>query len=126
MNFLIKIEEAINNFILRLLENLKAMTPDFIFEFIAFLLHLPSLFLKKIKSYTPKLRIMGLKFLGYLFHYTTIIRGYIISLLMYLRSDEFKKADKTTLLLTPVRYSKNHLPGWLAIQWSRFKIPRLV
>ncbi|MBC7538115.1 MAG: hypothetical protein H7281_04800 [Bacteriovorax sp.] len=108
MNFLIKIEEAINRFIESLLENLKAVTPDFLFQFIAFVVHLPALIKSKIQIYKPKIRLLGLKFIGYTEHYTTMIRGTLMSVLMYLRSEEFKKADKTTLLLKPIRYVKFH------------------
>lgn len=106
MNFLIKIEEAINKMILRLLEHLKVLTPQFVFEFVAFLVHIPSLLKKKYKSYQPKIRIMGLKFVGYTEHYTTMLRGNLTGVLIYLRSEEFKKADKLTLLFVPVKYAK--------------------
>lgn len=106
MNFLIKIEEAINKMILRLLENLKVLTPQFVFEFVAFLVHIPTLLKKKFKSYQPKIRIMGLKFVGYTEHYTTMLRGNLTGVLIYLRSEEFKKADKLTLLFVPVKYAK--------------------
>lgn len=109
MNFLIKIEEAINRFIERLLEKLEAVTPDFVFQFIAFLIHFPAACKKKIqKIYIPKIRIWGLKFVGYSEHYTTMIRGSLMSFMMYLRSDEFKNADRTTRLLIPVRYVKHN------------------
>ena len=49
MNFLIKIEEAINNLIIHLFEKLKAMAPHFIFVWISFFTHLPATILKKIK-----------------------------------------------------------------------------
>jgi flagellar basal body-associated protein FliL len=108
VNFLIKIEEAINRFIEQILEKLKTVTPDFLFQLIVFLAHLPAAIKKKIKIYKPKLHILGLKFVGYSAHYTTMARGYLMSFLMYLRSEEFKKADKTTLLLKPIRYAKSH------------------
>lgn len=108
MNFLIKIEEAINHFIVVLLAKLKEMTPDFIFQSIAFLAHLPYALKKKAQVYNPKIRLFCLKLIGYTEHYTTAIRGHLISVSMYLRSDEFKKADKITLILTPFRYIRFH------------------
>lgn len=106
MNFLIKIEDAINRIIEKLLEKLEANTPAFVFEFVHFLKHLPETIKKISHSYTSKFRIIGLKCIGYTEHYTTMIRGYIISLNMYLRSEEFKKADKSKLILAPFRYAK--------------------
>jgi hypothetical protein len=105
---LIKIEEAINKIIIRLLEKLKAVTPQFVFDYIHFMAHLPQFFAAKQKVYQPKIRIMRLKFIGYTEHYTTIFRGTITSVMIYLRSDEFKKADKFTLLLMPIKYAKAH------------------
>lgn len=108
MKFLIKIEEAINQNIERILETLKKLTPGIFFEFIHFILHLPALLKKIILSYLPSIRLFFLKFVGYVQHYITTIRGYFISVLMYLRSDEFKKANKKELLLNPIRYLKFH------------------
>jgi hypothetical protein len=106
VNFLIKIEEAINRFIEKLLNHIKELTPPFVFSFLHFIKNLPQLILKKANSYIPKMRIMGLKFIGYTEHYTTMIRGTIMSFMMYLRSEEFKSADKGKLLLKPLQYAK--------------------
>lgn len=108
MNFLIKIEEAINQMILKLLVKLKANTPQFVFDLIAFLVHLPALIKARYKKLQPKVRIMGLKFIGYTEHYTTMIRGNLTAVMIYMRSDEYKKADKFTLLLIPFKYAKTH------------------
>ena len=108
MNFLIKIEEAINRFIESFSTKLISLIPDFIFIFINFLKHLPGLILQKIQNLKPKVRLFFLKFIGYTEHYTTIIRGHLISVSIYLRSDEFKKADKVDLLLKPVRFAKEN------------------
>lgn len=108
MNFLIKIEDAINRFIEKLLEKLEAITPAFVFQWILFLKNIPQLLKKKIPVYKQKLHIMGLKFIGYTEHYTTMIRGQLMSVIMYLRSEEFKKANKFTLLLIPFKYTKVH------------------
>lgn len=108
MNFLIKIEEAINGLILMLLGKLKALVPHFIFDFLSFLKHLPHFFKEKIQIYKPKLRIIGLKFVGYLQHYITGIRGYFMVVIMYLRSEEFKKANKKELFLKPFKFTKTN------------------
>lgn len=108
MNFLVKIEEAINVVIIRLLEKLKALTPQLVFDLIAFITQLPLFFKKKYSHYLPKLRLLGLKFVGYTEHYTTMFRGNLTSAMIYLRSEEFKKADKFTLLLLPIKYIKSY------------------
>ena len=108
MNFLVKIEEAINRLIESILNKLFKLIPDFIFQFITFLKHLPSILKNKYQLYQPKVRVLYLKFIGYIQHYTTIIRGYFISLSIYLRSEEFKKIDKVTLLKMPIKYIKNN------------------
>ena len=108
MNFLIKIEEAINSLISRFLENLKAMIPDFVFFLLSFLRHFPSFLKNKIQLYYPKLRVFVFKILSFATFFITFFRGYFITVLMYFRSDEFKNADKKTLILKPFKYSKNH------------------
>lgn len=116
MKFLIKIEEAINNLLEQLLEKLKAVTPEFVFTIISFITHLPAIIKSQIQKSTPKVRIFFLKLIGYTEHYTTMVRGYFITLLMYLRSEEFKKADKTTLILMPFRYAKaNPVKAFIAV-----------
>ncbi len=109
MNFLIKIEEAINSFIEKVLGKLKGLVPEMIFYYLEMLKHFPAAAKKKYKTkYLPKMRVTMLKFIGYTQHYTTLVRGHLMSVIMYLRSDEFKKANKKDLLLKPVRYAKFH------------------
>ncbi|MDO9182568.1 MAG: hypothetical protein Q7U04_09175 [Bacteriovorax sp.] len=108
MNFLIKIEEAINRFIEGLLVKLKDMVPHFIFEFIAVILHLPATLKAIIQNQLPKLKNFFGELLSFFTQYTTMIRGHLVNILIYLRSEEFKKADKKSLLLTPFRFSKAH------------------
>lgn len=115
MNFLIKIEEAINQMIIRLLEKLKAKVPPFVFEWINFIVHLPHLLKEKSKVHLSKLRIIGLKFIGYFEHYVTMFRGKVTSVMIYFRSEEFKKADKFSLLQIPLKYCKAH--PIIAISW---------
>lgn len=106
MNFLIKIEDAINQLILKLLVKLKAITPQFVFDWIAFIIHLPQFLKKMWLKFQPRLRLFGLKFVGYSEHYVTIVRGKFTGILIYLRSDEYKKADKFTLFMIPVKYTR--------------------
>ncbi len=106
MNFLIKIEEAINRLIEKLLESLKGIIPDFLFEAIKFLTQIPKILVSKIAKLKPKISIFYLKTIGYFLHYTTIIRGHIITFVMYLRSEEFKNADKKSLMTKPFKYAK--------------------
>lgn len=108
MNFLIKIEEAINQMLVRLLEKLKANIPPFVFVWINFIAHLPILLKEKYKTQHSKLRIIGLKFVGYTEHYTTMFRGKLTSVMIYFRSEEFKKADKFALVQLPFKYCKAH------------------
>ncbi len=115
VKFLIKIEDAINRFIEILLIKLEASTPEFVFLFMAYLAHLPANIKQKVQNYIPKLRIQGLKVIGYSQHYVTIIRGYLMSGVMYLRSEEFKKADKKELMLGPFRFIKFHPAKALSI-----------
>ena len=108
MNFLIKIEEAINHFIELVLNKLKALTPSFIFSILHFVKSSPQL-IKTIYTKTqPKIKIFFLKCIGFIQHFITIFRGRLMAGVIYLRSEEFKKADKKTLLLAPIRFSKLH------------------
>jgi len=107
VNFLIKLEEAINNFLEKLIEKLKAVTPPFVFVFLLALKHSPQTVKTKwTKIYQPKLRITMLKLVGYTEHYTTMVRGHFTAVLIYLRSEEFKKADKKQLMMKPLVYAK--------------------
>jgi len=108
VKFLIKIEDTINQFIEKYFNKLKEITPGFIFSLIAWIKHFPEHLKTKIKSYLPKIRLLGLKTVGYIDHYITMVRGYIISVIMYLRSDEFKQKDKFSLLVIPIKYIKQH------------------
>lgn len=107
MNFLIKIEEAINQFLEKLFEKFKAVLPPFVFTFLLALKHLPqTLKTKWTKQYQPKMRITMLKIVGYTEHYTTMVRGHLTAVLIYLRSEEFKKADKKQMMLKPLHYAR--------------------
>lgn len=106
MKFLIKIEEAIDSFILSFIEKMKKATPHFIFDAIDWVKHTPDLAKKKSKIYAPKVRILFLKVVGYSQHYVTLIRGHIVGVLIYVRSEEFKKRDKKEMVIAPLRKFK--------------------
>lgn len=106
MKFLIKIEEAIDQLILKFIEKMKGLTPSFIFQSIDWIKHSPALISKKAKSYSPKIRVFFLKVVGYSQHYTTMIRGHIVGVLIYLRSEEFKKRNKVEMVIAPLKKFK--------------------
>lgn len=102
MKFLIKIEDAINNLILGIAEKLQKAVPGPVYAALAAIKNTPSFLLKKVKTYSPKLRILFLKTIGYFEHYSTMVRGHIVGLQIYLRSEEFKQRDKKELILAPL------------------------
>lgn len=106
MNFLIKIEEALDKLILTLAEKLKAITPAFVFNIVHWLIGLPANLKKNLQRIGPKLRIYKLKFIGYSQHYMTMLTGHFVGYLIYLRSEEFKKKDKKEMILAPLRKFK--------------------
>ena len=106
MKFLIKIEEAIDKLILNFIEKMKDLTPQSVFDKIEWIKHAPGLIKKKIKDYQPKVRICFLKVIGYSQHYTTIIKGQFVGVMIYLKSDEFKNQNKFELLFAPLKKFK--------------------
>jgi hypothetical protein len=106
LNFLIKIEEALDKIILAILAQIKGWTPEPFYMVYDWFLSIP-IHLKKTKEkWIPKLRIHYLKLLGYTEHYTTMIRGHFVGLLIYLRSEEFKNKDKKEMVIAPLRKFK--------------------
>ncbi|MBC7430334.1 MAG: hypothetical protein H7336_17100 [Bacteriovorax sp.] len=106
MKFLIKIEEAVDNTIISLIEKMKHVTPHSVFAAIDWVKHTPQLAKKKYKVIQPKVRILFLKTIGYSQHYLTIVRGYLIAVNIYFKSEEFKKANKVDLALAPIKKFK--------------------
>lgn len=106
MKFLIKIEEAIDKLILNFIEKMKSVTPQSVFDKIEWLKHSPQLFQKKIKDYQPKVRVFFLKIIGYSQHYTTIVKGQFVGVMIYLKSDEFKNRNKLEMVTTPLKKFK--------------------
>ena len=106
LNFLLKIEEALDKLILSLVGKFKALTPSFVFALYHWFLDLPSLIKKQFKTLQPKLRVKWLKFIGYTEHYTNMVRGHFVGTLIYLRSDEFKKKNKWEMVFGPLRKFK--------------------
>ena len=106
MKFLIKIEEAIDSLILSFVEKMKKATPHFVFKSLDWIKHTPDHIKHLLKTYQPKLKIMMLKTIGYTQHYTTMVSGVFIGALIYLKSEEFKKADKVEMVIAPLRKFK--------------------
>lgn len=106
MKFLIKIEEAIDNLILNFIEKMKHATPHFVYDTIDWLKHSPDLVKKKIKVYQPKIRVFFLKIIGYTQHYTTMIKGHFVGVMIYLKSDEFKSRNKVEMVTAPLKKFK--------------------
>ena len=107
MKFLIKIEEAIDAAIIKLFERIKGLVPSFVFSQIEKFKNLPhTLKTTWTKNLQPKLKIRFLKAIGYFEHYTTLVRGHIVNIQIYLRSEEFKNKDKVEMVLTPLKKFK--------------------
>lgn len=107
MNFLIKIETAINELILKLIEKLKGLLPHFIFAIIPAIHHYIAHIKHKIHEKLPELKIMLFKAIGYIKHYLLIIQGHFTAFFIFLRSEEFKK-NKFNYLKAPFKYCKEH------------------
>jgi flagellar basal body-associated protein FliL len=108
LKFLENIIDKINDKILLLFEKIKGMTPQFFFDGIDWIKHLPQLLAKQKKVLIPKLTIYKLKMIGYTQHYIQLIQGNITSVLIYIRSEEFKKDKKKALVTNPINYIKNN------------------
>ena len=106
LKFLIKIEEAIDNAIMGLLEKMKHATPHSFFAALDWIKHTPELAKKKHKVLKMKFRIFYLKFIGYGQHYLTMMTGSIIAINIYFKSDEFKNANKVEMVLAPIKKFK--------------------
>lgn len=106
MKFLIKIEEAVDNLILNFIEKMKHATPHSFYAAVDWVKHSPQLVKKQIKIYQPKVRVFFLKFIGYGQHYTTIIKGQFVGVMIYLKSDEFKQRNKLEMALSPIKKFK--------------------
>jgi hypothetical protein len=107
LKFLIKIEEAIDAAIIKLLDKIKSLIPTGVFAYVEKIKTLPQT-LKTLwtKSLQPKLKIRLLKTIGYFEHYTTLVRGHIVNVQIYLRSEEFKKKNKVEMILSPLKKFK--------------------
>lgn len=106
MKFLIKIEDAINQFIVNFYEKLKSLIPESIKETWSKILHTPESLKTIVSKQVPKLKIYKLKIIGYTEHYITLVRGSFVGILIYFRSDEFKNRDKVEMLIAPLRKFK--------------------
>lgn len=113
MKFLEKIEDAINNLLMFVFNKLTGLIPFFVYDFFGFLKRLPFLIIATLKEkIIPKLKLSAIKLVGYFQHYLHSFFGIFGGVFSYLRSDEFKQANKVDLLLIPVRFAKGH--PWIA------------
>jgi len=108
LKFLEKFEDLINEKILNLLEWSKTNAPNSLIKAIHFIKDFPKEIKKLSSKIQPKIRVYKLKTIGYLQHYTTLIRGQITALFIYMRSPEFKNNKKEVLLVKPLNYIKFH------------------
>lgn len=116
MKFLIKIEEVIDALILKFIEKMKHATPHFVYATKDWITHSPQLLKSKISHYWPKIRLVLVKSVGYFQHYFTMFRGHIVGFLIYLKSDEFKAANKVELITAPIRkFKTNPLKAFTAL-----------
>lgn len=106
LKFLIKLEDAANQFILKCIKKINSFIPEFVFVFFSTLKNLPFFFKKKIHLLEPKINIFIRKTIGYFQHYTTLLGGHFIGLIIYLKSEEFKKRNKIEMCLVPIRKFK--------------------
>ncbi len=109
VNFLIKIEDAINRFLIFVFNKLVGFTPDIFFDLLTFLKTLPLRIIALFKNHiNPRLRLIKLKCIGYFEHYLTILRGKFTAFFIYLQSEEFKSIRKRDLILKPLRFTRSH------------------
>jgi len=106
LKFLVKIEEAVDNLILTFIEKMKHATPHFVFDTIEWFKHSPQLAKKIVKIYQPKVRVFFLKIIGYSEHYTTMIKGHFVGVMIYLKSEEFKSRNKVEMVTAPLKKFK--------------------
>lgn len=108
MKFLEKLIDFINDLILKIWDKFYSLIPHFVFELALKAKHLPHATKNYITQFVQKLKLIGLKTVGYIQHYLMILRGHFTALLIYLRSDEFKKDKKKALITNPINYTKAH------------------
>lgn len=107
MNFLVKIEEAVNKFLLMIAEKFKALLPHFLFEIVPAIKKIIPFIIHWFHNYLPKVKILLLKTVGYGKHYITSGIGLIKDAIKYLRSDEFKH-NKAVVIKQPFLFCAKH------------------
>lgn len=115
MKFLIKIEEAINQFIIRFLNKLIVLTPHFFFDWASGLSDIRHYFKDAIHLFNSKLNIVIHNFKAFLKKLVITVRSKITSLIIYLRSEDFKKTNKIEILLIPYKYTKANPSNILSV-----------
>jgi hypothetical protein len=106
LKFLIKIEEMFDALILKFMDIMKKAVPHFVFNFIEWLKHLPHTLKHKIAHYLPLVKAFFAEIAGFFTRYLTMIKGNVVAVSIFLKSDEFKKANKVELALTPIKKFK--------------------
>jgi hypothetical protein len=107
LNFLIKLEDAINKILLIIWERIKALLPHFLFEIIPAIQHFFHNIPHLIKENLPKLKIKLFIFIGHIKQTFSVAIGYFTAFSIFLRTEEFKK-NKFTLIIKPYQYCKKH------------------
>lgn len=108
MKFLEKIIESINVSIESLIQKLLSLVPGFIFQFIEKVKHFPAVLKHFISVAKPKLTAFFKSIADFFLQYITIARGQFTGAIIYLRSEEFKQAKKSELILNQITYIKNN------------------
>ena len=121
MKFLIKIEEAIDRIILNFIKKMKHATPQSFYTALSDFKKSPLLLKDKFKTSQHKIQIFFLKFIGYIQHYTTMFKGHFVGMMIYLKSDEFKKRNKFEMILSPIKkINTNPLPILIILFFTVF------
>ena len=108
MKFLIKIEDAINQIIVTLLKKLIGLIPHFFFDWTNTLKHIPHHLKDKIHLWWPKINQIGQSFLYFFKQYLILSLGKITSVIIFLKSHDFKKTNKKDFILIPFTYTKSN------------------
>jgi flagellar basal body-associated protein FliL len=85
---------------------MKSSTPHSIYAALDWIKQSPQLAKKKHKVYHSKVRVFFLKFIGYSDHYTTMVKGHFVGVMIYLKSNEFKQRNKAEMVLAPIKKFK--------------------
>lgn len=85
---------------------MKALTPHFVYSAIDWVKHSPALIKEKSILTFTFLKAHFIKMFGFVGRYNTMIRGNIVGIQIYLRSEEFKHKKKSDFILDPLKKFK--------------------